>query len=99
VHAIHPNNNNNNNNNNNTKIKNKKNTRTLAVVAPAEAGSIGSTLSVVWKEETAVFVRGRFWVERTALGIVWGQNEVVEAVQEEASPITLPGEPPKAKLE
>jgi hypothetical protein len=44
-----------------------------------------------------VFVRDRARVERTALGIVGGQNEVVEAVQEEASPTPLPGEPPKAK--
>jgi hypothetical protein len=51
------------------------------------------------KEEAVVFVRDRFWVERTALGIVWGQNEVVEAAQDEASPITLPGEPPEAMLE
>ena len=36
-------------------------------------------------------------VERTALGIVGGQNKVVEAVQDEASPTTLPGEPPEAK--
>jgi hypothetical protein len=39
----------------------------LAVVAPAEAGSIGSTVPVVWKEETVVFVRDRVRVERTAL--------------------------------
>jgi|AntAceMinimDraft_5_1070358.scaffolds.fasta_scaffold34662_2 hypothetical protein len=37
------------------------------------------------------------WVERTALGIVGGQNEVVETAQDEASPTPLPGEPPKAK--
>jgi hypothetical protein len=52
---------------------------------------------VVWKEENVVFVRDRVWVERTALGIVGGQNEVVGAVQDEASPTPLPGEPPKAK--
>jgi hypothetical protein len=51
----------------------KKNTRTfLAAVAPAEAGSIGSTVPVVWKEETVVFVRGRVRVERTALEIAGG---------------------------
>jgi hypothetical protein len=52
---------------------------------------------VVWKEETVVFVRDRFRVERTALEIAGGQNEVVEAAQDEASPTPLPGEPPKAK--
>jgi hypothetical protein len=41
-------------------------------------------VSVVWKEETVVFVRDRVRVERTALGIVGGQNKVVEAVQDEA---------------
>jgi hypothetical protein len=35
-----------------------------------KAGSIGSTVSVVWKEETVLFVRDRVRVERTALGIV-----------------------------
>jgi hypothetical protein len=60
-------------------------------------GSIGSTVSVVWKEETVVFVRDRARVERTALEIAGGQNEVVEAAQDEASPTPLPGEPPKAK--
>ena len=54
-------------------------------------------MSVVWKEETVVFVRDRARVERTALGIVGGQNEVVEAVQDEASPTTLNGESPEAK--
>jgi hypothetical protein len=44
-----------------------------------------------------MFVRGRVRVGRTALGIAGGQNKVVEAVQDEASPTTLPGEPPKAK--
>ena len=58
----------------------QKHTRTLAAVAPAEAGSIGSTVPVVWKEETVVFVRDRVRVERTALGIVGGQSKVVEAV-------------------
>jgi hypothetical protein len=53
---------------------------------------------VVWKEETVVFVRGRVRVEHTALEIAGGQSEVVEAVQDEASPTTLPGEPPKAKI-
>jgi hypothetical protein len=52
---------------------------------------------VVWKEETLVFVRGRARVERTALEIAGGQNEVVEAVQDKASPTTLPGEPPKRR--
>jgi hypothetical protein len=54
-------------------------------------------VSVVWKEETAVFVRDRFRVERTALEIDGGQKEVVKAVQDEASPTPLPGEPLKAK--
>ena len=54
-------------------------------------------MSVVWKEETVVFVRDRYRVERTALGIVGKHNKVVEAVQDETSPTTLPGEPPKAK--
>ena len=44
-----------------------------------------------------VFVRGRVRVERTALEIAGGQSEVVEAVQDEANPTTLPREPPKAK--
>jgi hypothetical protein len=44
---------------------------------------------VVWKEDTVVFVRDRVWVERTALGIAGGQNKVVEAVQDEASPTAL----------
>jgi hypothetical protein len=52
---------------------------------------------IVWKEETLVFVRDLVRVERTALGIAGGQNEVVETAQDEASPTTLPGEPPKAK--
>jgi hypothetical protein len=64
---------------------------------PAEAGSIGSSVSVVWKEDTVVFVRGRARVERTALGIVGRQNKVAEAVQDEARPTTLPAEPPEAK--
>jgi hypothetical protein len=51
----------------------------------------------VWKEEAVVFVRDRARVESTALGITGGQNKVVEAVQDEASPTTLPVEPPKAK--
>ena len=42
-------------------------------------------------------MRDRVRVERTALGIVGGQNKVVEAVQDEASPTTLPGESPEAK--
>ena len=37
----------------------QKTQRILAAVAPAEAGSIGSTVSVVWNEETVVFVRDR----------------------------------------
>jgi hypothetical protein len=44
-----------------------------------------------------VFVRDRVRVERTALEIAGGQSEVVKAVQDEASPTPLPGEPPKAK--
>ena len=44
-----------------------------------------------------VFVRDRVRVERTALEIAGGQNEVVEAVQDEASPTPLHGEPPKAQ--
>jgi hypothetical protein len=55
-------------------------------------------VSVVWKEETAVFVRDRVRVERTALGIAGGQNKVVEAVQDEASPTTLHGEPQKRRI-
>ena len=54
-------------------------------------------MPVAWKEQTVVFVRGRVRVERTALGIAGGQNKVVEAVQDEASPTTLPGESPEAK--
>jgi hypothetical protein len=54
-------------------------------------------VSVVWKEETAVFVRGRVRVERAALEIAGEQIEVVEAAQDEAIPTPLPGEPPKAK--
>jgi hypothetical protein len=63
----------------------------------AEAGSICSTVSVVWKEDTVVFVRDRVRVERTALGIAGGSSKVVESAQDEASPTTLPGEPPEAK--
>jgi hypothetical protein len=55
-------------------------------------------VSVVWKEETVVFVRDRVRVERTALGIVGRQIKVVEAAQDEASQTILPGEPPKAKI-
>ena len=44
-----------------------------------------------------VFVRDRVRVECTALGIAGGQSKVVEAVQDEASPTTLPGETLKAK--
>jgi hypothetical protein len=51
----------------------------------------------IWKEETVVFVRDRVRAERTALGIAGGQNKVVEAVQDEASPTTLPGEPQKRR--
>jgi hypothetical protein len=43
---------------------------TSTAVAPAEAGNIVSTVSVVWKEETAVFVCDRARVERTALEII-----------------------------
>jgi hypothetical protein len=75
----------------------QKRTRTLAAVSPAEVGGIGSTVSVVLKEVTVVFVRDRARVERTALGIAGGQSKVVEAAQDEASPTTLPGELPKAK--
>jgi hypothetical protein len=64
-------------------FKKKKN-----AVAPVEAGSIGSTVSVVWKEKTVVFVRDRVRVERAALGIAGGQSKVVETVQDEASPTT-----------
>ena len=58
---------------------------------------MGSTVPAAWKEETVVFVRDRVRVGRTALGIVGGQNKVVETVQDEASPSTLPGESPEAK--
>jgi hypothetical protein len=44
-----------------------------------------------------VFVRDRVRVERTSFGIVGGQNKVVEAAQDEASPTTLPGEPQKRR--
>ena len=54
-------------------------------------------MPVVWKEETVVFVRECARVERTALEIVGGENEDVKAVQDEASPTPLPGEPLKAK--
>ena len=54
-------------------------------------------MSVVWKEEIVVFVCDRVRVERSALGIAGGQSKVVEAVQDEASPTTLPGESPEAK--
>ena len=40
-----------------------------------------------------MFARDRARVERAALEIAGGQNEVVEAVQDRASPSTLPGEP------
>ena len=43
-----------------------------------------------------MFVRDRVRVESTALEIAGGQNEVVKAAQDEASPTPLPGEPPKA---
>jgi len=36
-------------------------------------------------------------IEHTAFRVVGGQSKVVEAVQDEASPTPLPGEPPKAK--
>jgi len=76
----------------------KKHTRTSAAVVPAEAGSTFSTVPVAWKEETVVFVRDRVWVDRTALGIVGGQNGVVEAVQDEASNIyVLFAPPPQTK--
>jgi hypothetical protein len=52
---------------------------------------------VVWREETAVFARDRVRVERTAFEIAGGQNEIVEAAQDEASPTPLPGKPLKAK--
>jgi hypothetical protein len=48
-------------------------------------------------KKNVVFARDLVRVERTALGIAGGLNEVVEAVQDEASPTPLPGEPPKAK--
>ena len=47
-----------------------------------EPAAIGRTVPVVWKEETSVFVRDPVRVERTALEIAGGQNEVVEAVQD-----------------
>jgi hypothetical protein len=43
-------------------------------------------MSVVWKEVSEVFLRDRVRVERAALKIAGGQNEVVEAAQDEASP-------------
>jgi hypothetical protein len=46
-------------------------------------------VSVVWKEDTVVFVRDRVRVERTALGIVGGQNKVVEAVRARAEKALL----------
>jgi hypothetical protein len=76
-------------NKNPAKKKKHTHTRTLAAVAPAEAGSIGSTEPVVWKEETVAFVRDRAQVERTALGIVGGQNEVVEATIFKRLPFSL----------
>jgi hypothetical protein len=36
--------------------------------ASRSRGSIGSTVPVVWKEDTVVFVRDRIRVERSALG-------------------------------
>jgi DUF917 family protein len=42
----------------------QKTHKDLATIAPAEAGGIGSTVPVVWKEETVVFVRDRARVER-----------------------------------
>jgi hypothetical protein len=47
----------------------QKHTKTLAAVAPAKAGSIGSTVSVAWKEETVVFVRDRVRVEQFIFSI------------------------------
>ena len=61
-------------------------------------GHLRAAVAVVWKEDTVVFVRDRARVERTALGIAGGKNEVVEAAQDEASPTTLPGEPQKRKI-
>ena len=75
----------------------QKTHKTLAAFTQAEASSICSTISAVRKEKTVVSVRDRFRVERTALGIAGGQNKVVEAAQDEASPTPLPVEPPKAK--
>jgi hypothetical protein len=54
-------------------------------------------VSVVWKIDNVMFARDRVRVERTALEIAGGLNEVVEAALDEASPTPLPGEPPKAK--
>jgi hypothetical protein len=68
----------------------KTHARALVAAAPAEAGSIGRTVPVVWKEETVVFVRDSVRVECTALGTAGGQNKVAEAVQDEAKTTTLP---------
>ena len=42
-------------------------------------------------------MRDRVRIEKTAFRVIGGHNKVVEAVQDEASPTPLPGEPPKAK--
>jgi len=75
----------------------QEHTRTLDANASAEAGSIGSTMPIVLEEETWVFMRDRVRIEHTVFRVFGGQNKVVEAVQDEASPIPLPGETPKAK--
>jgi hypothetical protein len=36
---------------------------------PAEAGSIGSTMPIVWEEETAVCMRDRARIEHTAFRV------------------------------
>jgi hypothetical protein len=77
----------------------QKNTRTLAAAAPAEVGIIGSTVPVVWKEETVVFVRDRVRVERTALEIAGGQNERSwgQSKMRRAQP-RCPVSPPKRRI-
>ena len=65
-------------------------------IAPKPA-ALAAPCPLSGKKKLFFFVRGRVQVERTALGIAGGQSKVVEAVQDEASPTPLPGEPPKAK--
>jgi hypothetical protein len=54
-------------------------------------------MSIILKEESVVFMRDRVRIEHTAFRVAGGQSNVVEAAQDEASPASLPGEPPKAK--